>query len=284
METLKQRTRVLVVEDEIVVSEDLQQRLTALGSIEVVGAADTAIDAIRLAKLATPDVVLMDIMLRGRADGIDAAEFLNSQLDIPVIFLTAHSDPATLQRAQQTNPMGYIVKPFEDMQLKTAIEMAQSRHEIRQKSRWIARWLASRLFDIVDPVIVIDPQSEILIFNPGAEKLTGQLKREAIGRQFSEVFALVDEEASVPLEIESANHSHCILVAEPGSKRLVTVHAMPIIDERNVKLGTIIVIIDRKQTGSDEQLQTVKQQISHLLARIEKTETSEANLGLEDPS
>ena len=94
MEQLLGKTRVLVVEDEIVVSEDLQQRLVGLG-FEVVGAADTAADAVRIAATMRPDVALMDIMLHGRPEGIDAAEHLRGELDIPVIYLTAHSDSAT---------------------------------------------------------------------------------------------------------------------------------------------------------------------------------------------
>jgi len=145
MEPLVTKTRVLVVEDEIVVSEDLQQRLVALG-FEVVGAADTASDAIRLAISERPDVALMDIMLHGRPDGIDAAEHLRGKLNIPVIYLTAHSDRATLQKARLTDPSGYIVKPFDDEQLLVAIELAPRRHELEGKARRAAPSpLAARL-------------------------------------------------------------------------------------------------------------------------------------------
>src|SRR5258706_8289668 len=105
MDQLQRKISVLVVEDEIVVSEDLQQRLAKLG-FEVAAAADTAADAMRLAAALRPDVALMDIMLHGRPEGIDAAEHLRGELDIPVIYLTAHSDSATLQRAKLTDPSG----------------------------------------------------------------------------------------------------------------------------------------------------------------------------------
>jgi general secretion pathway protein E len=134
MEPLPTKTRVLVVEDEIVVSEDLQQRLMALG-FEIAGAADTASDAIRLATSERPDVALVDVMLHGRPEGIDAAEHLRGKLNIPVIYLTAHSDRATLQKARLTDPSGYIVKPFDDVQLRVAIELAPRRHELESKAR-----------------------------------------------------------------------------------------------------------------------------------------------------
>ena len=133
MEPTQTVTRILVVEDEIVVSEDLQQRLRALG-FEVVGAADTAAGAIALATAERPDLALMDVMLHGRPEGIEAAEYLRSQLNIPVIYLTAHSDRATLQKARLTDPSGYIVKPFDDAQLRVAIELAPRRHELDLKT------------------------------------------------------------------------------------------------------------------------------------------------------
>jgi two-component system cell cycle sensor histidine kinase/response regulator CckA len=172
MEQLLSKTRVLVVEDEIVVSEDLQQRLVALG-FEVAGAADTAADAIRLAAALEPDVALMDIMLHGSPEGITAAEHLRAELDIPVIYLTAHSDSATLQRAKLTDPAGYIVKPFDDAQLRVAIDLAPARHDMERKARRVARWLSATLSSIGDAVIATNTRGEILLFNPAAEKLTG---------------------------------------------------------------------------------------------------------------
>jgi len=134
MELTQTLTRILVVEDEIVVSEDLQQRLRALG-FAIAGAADTAAEAIALATTERPDLALMDVMLHGRPEGIEAAEYLRSQLNIPVIYLTAHSDRATLQKARLTDPSGYIVKPFDDAQLMIAIELAPRRHELDLKTR-----------------------------------------------------------------------------------------------------------------------------------------------------
>jgi DNA-binding NarL/FixJ family response regulator len=117
------RATVLVVEDEAIVAADLTGKLKQLG-YEVVGTAATGEEAVELACTLRPDVVLMDIWLKGPMDGIEATETLHCQLDVPVIYLTAHSDSATLDRAKITQPFGYILKPFEERELATNIEMA----------------------------------------------------------------------------------------------------------------------------------------------------------------
>src|SRR5882724_5460547 len=103
------KIRILVVEDETIVSLDIQRRLKTLG-YEVVGAAVSGEDAIQKAATHRPDLVLMDIMLDGEMDGIAAAEQIRGRLHIPVIYLTAYADTYTLQRAKVTEPFGYILK------------------------------------------------------------------------------------------------------------------------------------------------------------------------------
>lgn len=127
-------TRILIVEDEAIVAADLAGKLTALG-YEVVGTTGQAWDAIALAHEYRPDLVLMDIQLVGPMDGIAAAETIGAELDLPVVYLTAHSDAATLGRAQLTNPFGYVLKPFEDRDLRTSIEMALYRHKTDRQLR-----------------------------------------------------------------------------------------------------------------------------------------------------
>jgi two-component system cell cycle sensor histidine kinase/response regulator CckA len=181
MAQLTTRIRVLVVEDEIVVSEDLQQRLRALG-FDVAGAADTAADAVRLAASTRPDVALMDIMLHGRPGGIDAAERLRAELDIPVVFLTAHSDSATLQRASLTDPAGYIVKPFDDAQLRVAIELAPGRHEMERKARRAAPWPTATLTSNGNAVIATNPRVEGVRLFPEDTQQPGEDPATALTR------------------------------------------------------------------------------------------------------
>lgn len=121
------KNNILVVEDEAIVSKDIQQSLKKLG-YNVVGAAATGEKAISLAHENNPDLVLMDIMLKGDMSGIEAAEKIKEELKIPVIYLTAYADENTLAKAKVTEPYGYIIKPFKEIDLHTSIEMALYKH------------------------------------------------------------------------------------------------------------------------------------------------------------
>lgn len=118
--------RILVVEDERIVAKDISKRLKDLG-YGVVAAVSSGEAAIETATEARPDLVLMDIQLKGSVDGIEAAEKIRSELNIPVIYLTAYADENTLQRAKVTEPFGYIIKPFDERDLHAAIEIALRR-------------------------------------------------------------------------------------------------------------------------------------------------------------
>lgn len=121
------KTNVLVVEDESIVSKDIQHSLKKLG-YNVVGAAATGEKAVELAEETKPDIVLMDIMLKGDMNGIQAAESIRNLVGVPVIYLTAYADEGTLAKAKVTEPYGYIIKPFKEIDLHTSIEMALYKH------------------------------------------------------------------------------------------------------------------------------------------------------------
>lgn len=135
METLMNEsfpTKILVVEDESIVAKDIQTTLRSLGySVPaVVSSGEAAIDRAAASDL---DLVLMDIVLKGEMDGVEAAEQIYENFNIPVIYLTAYADDHTLQRAKTTTPFGYILKPFEERELQTAIEIALYRHKMENK-------------------------------------------------------------------------------------------------------------------------------------------------------
>lgn len=121
------KTTVLVVEDEIIIAKDIQMSLRKLG-YSVPETVPTGEEAVRAAQEYKPDIVLMDIMLKGAMSGIEAAEKIKSLLGIPVIYLTAYSDESTLSKAKITEPYGYIIKPYKEIDLHTTIEMALYKH------------------------------------------------------------------------------------------------------------------------------------------------------------
>ncbi len=128
------RSRILIVEDERITALDIYQRIQQLG-YEPVGIVDTGKDAIEHALSLHPDLILMDILLKGPMDGIQATEAIRSQYPCPVIYLTAHADQPTIDRAKATEPAGYVLKPVNERELHAAIELALSRDGIEDLLR-----------------------------------------------------------------------------------------------------------------------------------------------------
>lgn len=149
-------TQILVVEDEYIIAANLQENLESLG-YGVSDIVSSAAEAIEKAIELRPDLVLMDIQLQGEMDGIRAAEKIWNWLQIPVIYVTGHSDKSTLERAKVTFPFGYILKPVKGKELYVAIETALNRYEREQ--------LHSTVFkSIGDGIIVVNTQGRILLF------------------------------------------------------------------------------------------------------------------------
>jgi PAS domain S-box-containing protein len=135
--------RVLIIEDEAIVAWDIEDRLKAMG-YRTVGRGESFKDAIALTESTRPDMVLMDIRLKGEKDGISAAEEIRHRFHIPVIFLTAYSEDTTLERAKFAEPFGFILKPFNNLDLKTAIEIALYKHQTAEELR-----RTNRLYDVL---------------------------------------------------------------------------------------------------------------------------------------
>lgn len=145
------KARVMVVEDESIVAIDITQRLESLG-YEVTTTASTGEKAVEMAKKTKPDIILMDIVLKGDMDGIEAAEEISKHLKVLIVYITAYSDEETLKRAKVTGPFGYIIKPFEDRELHSIIEVALYKHELEKKlteSNELFRAILTSLIDIL---------------------------------------------------------------------------------------------------------------------------------------
>ena len=126
------KVQILIVEDELIVAEDLKFTLTNLG-YDVIAIASSGEDAIEIAESGHPDLILMDIMLAGKIDGITTAEQIHIRQDIPVIYVTAYADETLLQRIKQTTPFGYIIKPFNDREVYSNIEIGLYRHTMEKE-------------------------------------------------------------------------------------------------------------------------------------------------------
>jgi CheY-like chemotaxis protein len=144
MSEISPKPRILVVEDEAIVSADIQDHLANFGYV-VAGATDSGEDSIALARALRPDLVLMDIMLNGPMDGAEAAKQIRAELKLPVVFLTANSDDATVFKARDTDPFGFVLKPFEDRSLRIAIEMALYKHRVENEREKLIKELKEAL-------------------------------------------------------------------------------------------------------------------------------------------
>ena len=185
--------KILVVEDEAIVALDLRKRLSSLG-YEVIDVTAQGEKAVEIARKHRPALTLMDIRLRGEMDGIQAAEIIRNELGLPVVYLTAHADEATVDRALRTEPFGYILKPFDERELRTVIEMALYKHNAERKLRESERRYATTLASIGDGVIATDKNGIVTFLNKVAEKLTGWLKVDAQGVPLIKIFNICNEE------------------------------------------------------------------------------------------
>ncbi|PYV91536.1 MAG: hybrid sensor histidine kinase/response regulator [Acidobacteria bacterium] len=221
------RARILVVEDEGIVAEDIQYRLENLG-YAVPAVASSGEEAMKIAAETRPDLVLMDVVLKGTMNGVEAAKQMRDLFNIPVVYLTAYSDDNTLQGAKVTEPLGYVLKPFEERELQTTIEMALYRHEMERKLRESRQWLATTLRCISDAVIATDTQGRVKFMNAVAEDLTGWKQEEALGKELSRIF--------------KANHS--ILISRDGREISIDDSAAPIKDDHGDISGVVLVFRD----------------------------------------
>ncbi len=186
------RARILVVEDEGIIAHDIQTTLEKLG-YEVPGVAAAGEEAIQLAAEHRPDLVLMDIILWGGMDGVEAAKHIRERLGIPVIFLTAHSDAGTFERAKATGPHGYLVKPLVERELRIGVEMALHKHAAERRAAAQQQWFAATLACVGEAVIATDARGEVRFMNPLAESITGWRPREAVGQHIDNVMVLSAE-------------------------------------------------------------------------------------------
>ncbi len=174
------KNKILVVEDESIVAEDLRRSLEKM-EYTVVGIVYSGEDAIKKAGETRPDLVLMDIMLQGKMDGIEAAGKIHSDYDIPVVYLTAYGDESIQERAKITEPFGYIIKPFKERELKINIEIGLYKHHIERQLRESKEFYESVLEGIVNGVWVTDKNDVIVYANKSMGVIKGLAPAEIIG-------------------------------------------------------------------------------------------------------
>jgi len=175
-------TKILVVEDEAIVAIDIQNTLKGLG-YDVPAIAFSGEEALKKVEEIKPDLILMDIVLKGEIDGIETSQQIREHFDIPVVYLTAYADDTMLKRAKITEPFGYILKPFEDSEIHSAIEMALYKQQSEKALKESKEFSSSLLSHAPNPIIVINPDTSVRYVNSAMEKITGFSSEELIGRK-----------------------------------------------------------------------------------------------------
>jgi PAS domain S-box-containing protein len=262
--------RLLIVEDEGIVAKDLQQKLQTWG-YHVVGIASSGEEALHGAEELRPDLILMDVRLRGHVDGIQAARTIGSQLGIPVIYLTAFSDDETLQRATDSEPFGYVTKPVRDVDLRNAIVVALYKHRMEARLREREQLLATTLRSIGDAVVTTDAMERVTFLNSVAERLTGWSSGDASGRLATEVVRMLDEDTRQPVDnpIGEAMLSgqivrlpdRTLLVGRSGRTIPIDDSAAPIKNEQGGIVGSVMVFRDvTEQRKAEEECRAAERE------------------------
>lgn len=184
--------KVLIVEDERIIALDLERRLERCG-YTVVGLESEGEAAIETARTKSPDIIIMDIMLSGSMDGIEASKHIKAELAIPVIFLTAYADEGTLERVKQAEPYGYILKPFNERELLTTIDIALYKDRTEKKLRSQEHLYSAILHSINDGIISVDASLRVSFMNAVAERIIGLADGEARGRKVTELLPSFEE-------------------------------------------------------------------------------------------
>lgn len=264
------KTRILIVEDEVIVAEDLRQGLTHLGYevTKAVGTGDAALESIARVP---PDLVLMDVQLSGDKDGIRTAAEIRSILDLPVVYLTAHSDVRTLSRAAETGPFGFLLKPFEERELFSTIEIALYKHraekQIRESEERYRR-LTQALTDYMYTVTIRNGAPVETVHSPACIAVTGYTREEFKRDPYLWLTMVAEEDRPRVLEQarqviagEEAPAIEHRIIRKDGAMRWVRNTPVPRTDaQRNlVAYDGLVQDITTRKTVEEEREQLVRE-------------------------
>ncbi len=269
------KTRIMVVEDEGVVAMQIAETLKSLG-YEVPVIAMTGEEAVTKLLETEPDLVLMDIHLRGGVSGIEAANRIRQRLDVPIVYLTAFSDSETLDQAQLTEPYGYVLKPFEEKSLHAILQMSLMKHRRTRNMRENGWWMSAAAASMMEAIIICDPKGYVKFANSSAETLLGKKSRDVVETRMSEFMQLVDAETRAPvafpvtepfLEGKSSLRANCRLVLAEDREIPVEFSSSPLRSPEGTLFGILYVF---RETSERERVQNIVLRQLEELAIVQK--------------
>ncbi len=252
------KTRILVVEDESIVAKDIQRTLEKLG-YEVPATASSAASAFEKLEEIEPDLVFLDVKLKGDQDGVHIAEHIKDRYDIPVIFLTSFIDQDTIDRAKVTEPYGYLVKPFNEGDLKTTVEMALFKFSKDRELRLSEQRLSNALGKIENAVFVTDQDLRLNYINEKALSICGGLSgMDSIGLDIYSLIG-IEKEGGVSItkddlkstvlrdNVFSLSNAY-VIIKKDNSNIPCNFTASAVRDEKDNFLGVAIVVTDASES------------------------------------
>ena len=255
MNTLMSEPGILIVEDEVLIAMDLQQKLEKFG-YSVVGIAASGEAALAKVIEFQPELILMDIVIQGSMDGIETAKKIQEQFGIPVIYLTAYSDEKNLRRAKLTQPSAYLLKPYSDRELEITLELALHKEQMRNRLENQQRWYATILKSLGEAVVTFDTTQTVLYLNPAAEALIGRESGGIVGNPLSLCCRL--QSASGPVDLQECLRQVFaegvrvqkadLHLADDPDQAVVDLSIVPIKGEQGEIKGGVVVLHDKTVT------------------------------------
>jgi PAS domain S-box-containing protein len=277
---------ILIIEDSFIVAYHLRTTLENEG-YQVIYTCDSGEEAIRFIETKRPDLVLMDITLTGKMDGIQTAQTLKSRFNIPVIYITALTDKDTINRAKITEPYGYLTKPFEDREIFTVIEMALYKHDVESRLKQSEEKYFSTVNSISDAVVTIDRNYVITYMNPSAIDITQWTLEDAFGVPIMEVLRLKNEiteeiginpiQCSVGTGVLNRLPENLLLVTKNGKELPIGESSLSPLMDKGDFTGLILVFKDMTEKRDHENLM-LEMERHRMAALIEGQEKERARI------
>lgn len=240
--------RVLIVEDEPITAADLELKLAALGH-QVAASLDNGEDVVARAPALAADLVLMDIRLHGAMSGIEAAQRLRAQSDVPIVYLTAFADQETIDRACETQPHGYLVKPFTERSVASAVQVALTRARVEREHVERERWMSTALRGAGEALVAVDERGAVRFVNEHAEALLNAKERDVLGKDVRALvrFAQPTKNSTNPFDGAlrdgqvTVSPARAVSISNRDSPLYIAYSAAPVLDASGARVGAVMV-------------------------------------------
>jgi PAS domain S-box-containing protein len=270
------KKNILVVEDEGLVAKDIQLSLEDMG-YNVVNTVSTGEEAIELIEMSNPDLVILDIVLKGEMNGIDTAKEILKKYDVPLIYLTAYGDRDTVKMARETKPLGYIVKPYKQEDLYSTIEVALHTHEMKNKMKESERKYRNLVETIHGGLALVDGDENFLYVNEGMCEILGYSREEL--QKMNMMDFVREEDRDIILNTTEVKKNggeftqyEIVMRRKNGKEAFISVSSSPFLDNKGRYLYTVASFLDiteeKKAQDEIEKILDVEEVLANILSRL----------------